>query len=225
MTDIDNYNADQDMVVLMTIHAAKGLEFHTVFLVGLEEGIFPGNQSIYATEKDMEEERRLMYVGITRAKRKLYLTNAYQRLLFGMTNRNRPSRFVGEIPEDCVEITSSRPAFGGFGGQSAGTKSFGSSYGGSGFAGGSRSFGTSAVTPAYAPAKKPTTGFGASFAAKTSGGSVVPFKKGDRVKHKTFGGGLIVDAVPTGGDVLLTIAFDSIGNKKLMQKFAKLEKE
>jgi DNA helicase-2/ATP-dependent DNA helicase PcrA len=76
MTDIDNYNADQDMVVLMTIHAAKGLEFHTVFLVGMEEGIFPGNQSIYASEKDREEERRLMYVGITRAKRKLYLTNA-----------------------------------------------------------------------------------------------------------------------------------------------------
>jgi DNA helicase-2/ATP-dependent DNA helicase PcrA len=222
MTDIDNYNADQDMVVLMTIHAAKGLEFHTVFLVGMEEGIFPGNQSIYASEKDMEEERRLMYVGITRAKRKLYLTNAYQRLLFGMTNRNRPSRFVGEIPEECVETTSSKPSFGSFGSPSFG----GSSYGGNPYGGASRSSNRPTASPsAYTKPKTPSSGFGSPFTAKPSGGSITPLKKGDRVKHKTFGGGVIVEAVPTGGDVLLTIQFDSIGSKKLMQKFAKLEKE
>jgi DNA helicase-2/ATP-dependent DNA helicase PcrA len=163
-----------------------------------------------------------MYVGITRAKRKLYLTNAYQRLLFGMTNRNRPSRFVGEIPEECVEITSSRPSFGGFGSPSFG----GSSYGGNSYSSASRSTNKSSVsTSSYTKPKTPSSGFGSSFAVKPSGGSITPLKKGDRVKHKTFGGGVIVEAVPTGGDVLLTIQFDSIGSKKLMQKFAKLEKE
>ncbi len=206
MTDMDNYNADQDMVVLMTLHSAKGLEFHTVFIAGLEEGIFPGNQSIYATEKEMEEERRLMYVGITRAKRKLYLTNAYQRLLFGMTNRNRPSRFVGEIPSECIESLSSGNSFG-----------YSSQFS-------SPRFSFASQTPPSAS----SSAIAATSVKKQSaqsGGSVVPLKVGDRVKHKTFGGGLVVGAVPTGGDVLLTIAFDSIGTKKLMQKFAKLEKE
>ena len=205
MTDMDNYNAEQDMVVLMTLHSAKGLEFHTVFMVGMEEGIFPGNQSIYAPEKEMEEERRLMYVGITRAKRKLYLTNAYQRLLFGMTNRNRPSRFVTEIPTECVENTAPINPFGFSPRQTAPTFSFG------------------AQTPKESSSTpiRPN-GFGASEKAVAS---VTPLKVGDRVTHKTFGGGLVVGAVPTGGDVLLTIAFDSIGTKKLMQKFAKLEKE
>ncbi len=205
MTDMDQYNAEQDMVVLMTLHSAKGLEFNTVFIVGMEEGVFPGNQSIYATDKEMEEERRLMYVGITRAKRKLYLTNAFQRLMFGMTNRNRPSRFLTEIPVACVEKTSSGNPF-GFSPQPAPRFAFGTQSP-------ITSFGTTSSTA------KPTP------SAMQSGGDVVPFKVGDRVKHKTFGGGLVVGAVPTGGDVLLTIAFDSIGTKKLMQKFAKLEKE
>jgi len=207
MTDIDQYNSEQDCVVMMTLHSAKGLEFHTVFLVGMEEGIFPGNQSIYAaSEKEIEEERRLMYVGITRAKQKLYLTNAFQRLLFGMTNRNRPSRFLAEIPAEYIENLKKSSAF---------STSFGADFSGVKTA-------SSAPAAYHAKARSASTAFSSVAVSSTA---VTPLKVGDRVKHKAFGGGLVVQAVPTGGDVLLTIAFDSIGTKKLMQKFAKLEKE
>ncbi|MBQ3523169.1 MAG: UvrD-helicase domain-containing protein [Clostridia bacterium] len=102
MTDIDNYNADADTVVLMTLHASKGLEFPVVFIPGMEEGIFPGMQSMYdATE--IEEERRLAYVGITRAKQKLYLLNTRSRIIFGATKFNLPSRFLNELPAECYE--------------------------------------------------------------------------------------------------------------------------
>lgn len=211
MTDIDNYNSGQDSVVMMTIHSAKGLEFDTVFIAGLEEGIFPGTQTIYATDKEMEEERRLMYVAITRAKRKLYLTNAHQRLMFGMTNRNRPSRFVAEIPMSCIDIQSSARSY--FGVTSASTKDF------TGYQKPQTTFGGFTARPGQAYTKPVSSTVSAKAAP------MVSFQVGDRVKHKTFGGGLIVAAVPTGGDVLLTIAFDSIGTKKLMQKFAKLDKE
>ena len=102
MTDIDNYNAQADAVVLMTLHSAKGLEFPIVFIPGMAEGIFPGAQSMYSTQ-EVEEERRLCYVGITRAKQKLYLSHANTRLLFGSTSRNLPSRFLVEIPEHLLE--------------------------------------------------------------------------------------------------------------------------
>jgi DNA helicase-2/ATP-dependent DNA helicase PcrA len=110
---------------------------------------------------------------------------------------------------------------------SFGSPSFGgSSYGGNPYGGASRSSNRPTASPsAYTKPKTSVSGFGSPFTAKPSGGSITPLKKGDRVKHKTFGGGVIVEAVPTGGDVLLTIQFDSIGSKKLMQKFAKLEKE
>ena len=104
VSDIDNYSADADSVVLMTIHSAKGLEFNNVFLVGMEEGIFPGNQTIYGGVDEMEEERRLAYVAITRAKKKLTITNADMRMLYGMTSRNLPSRFVKEIPETLCNL-------------------------------------------------------------------------------------------------------------------------
>lgn len=212
MTDMDQYNAEQDRVVLMTIHSAKGLEFHTVFMAGLEEGIFPGNQSIYATEKEMEEERRLMYVGITRAKRKLYLTNAYQRLLFGMTNRNRPSRFLTEIPLECMEVQAA-----GLSAGSSGVSTFS----------GARVQRADRGTPAFTPRgqQRPAVQRTTPVTAAADAGPKQNFQAGDRVRHKTFGGGLIKEAVPVGGDVLLTIAFDAIGTKKLMLKFAKLEKE
>ena len=102
MTDIDNYNTDADTVILMTLHASKGLEFPVVFIPGLEEGVFPGIQSIYDSS-EIEEERRLAYVGITRAKEKLYLLNARSRMIFGSTKYNRPSRFLEELPKDCCE--------------------------------------------------------------------------------------------------------------------------
>ena len=214
ITDLDNFNADADAVVLMTIHTAKGLEFTNVFVVGMEESIFPGTQSIYAGESEIEEERRLAYVAITRAKRKLYLTNSFSRMLFGMTNRNSPSRFLNEIPESLTNRTAASSPFearefsgGGFS-QKGGRSGFGSTgFTGTSFGGG------------YVKSEKPSFGF-----KKTEAGRV-DFAVGDRVSHKAFGGGLVVDASPVGGDVLLTIAFDKAGTKKLMAKFAKLTKE
>lgn len=102
LSDIDNYNAEADTVVLMTLHSAKGLEFPTVFIAGIEDGVFPGKQALYYPE-DMEEERRLAYVGITRAKSRLYLCTAEMRMLFGSTTYNPPSRFIKEIPEELLE--------------------------------------------------------------------------------------------------------------------------
>lgn len=107
ITDIDSYNEDEDSVVLMTLHSAKGLEFPVVFIVGMEEGIFPGAQSMFS-EEELEEERRLAYVGITRAKEKLYLVNAQQRMLYGTTSRNMASRFIREIPVSVTEDVSTR---------------------------------------------------------------------------------------------------------------------
>ena len=99
VSDIDSLDNDSDRVIMMTVHSAKGLEFDNVYLIGWEEGVFPGNQTIYAGQAEMEEERRLAYVAITRAKKRLHITNAYTRMLYGMTNRNLPSRFLKEIPE------------------------------------------------------------------------------------------------------------------------------
>ncbi len=113
MTDIDNYDASADSVTLMTLHAAKGLEFPVVFMVGMEEGIFPGMQTLFAeSEEEMEEERRLAYVGITRAEKKLFLLHAHRRLLYGATKFNRPSRFIEEIPDPFLDRrTAVKPAF------------------------------------------------------------------------------------------------------------------
>ena len=105
ISDIDSYNEDEDAVVLMTLHSAKGLEFPVVFIPGMEEGIFPGNQSMF-NEEDLEEERRLAYVGITRAKKKLYLISSQQRMLYGQTSRNMPSRFLREIPSSVIDDQS-----------------------------------------------------------------------------------------------------------------------
>ena len=107
MTDIDNYDEHAQSVVMMTMHSAKGLEFPVVFLPGFEEGIFPGIQAIY-NPGELEEERRLAYVGITRAREELYILNADSRMIFGTTNRNKQSRFSGEIPEELIEKTRAR---------------------------------------------------------------------------------------------------------------------
>ena len=200
MTDIDNYDETADTVVMMTMHSAKGLEFPVVFLPGFEEGIFPGMQAIY-NPGEIEEERRLAYVGITRAREELHILNADSRMLFGSTSRNKLSRFALEIPEELVEKTRARdwkkpepgvktptPAF------VARAKS----------ASAARSFGQ---IPQAAPVQK-------------SGG----FRVGDSVLHKTFGQGVILSATPMGNDVLLEIAFDAAGTKKLMSNFARLQK-
>ena len=119
ISDIDSYNESADQVVLMTIHSAKGLEFPYVFLVGMEEGVFPSEMSKYS-EADLEEERRLAYVGITRAKQELYISNSVTRMLYGRTQRNEPSRFLREIEPEYIEETRSpaleqRSSLGGWG--------------------------------------------------------------------------------------------------------------
>ncbi|MBR1532114.1 MAG: ATP-binding domain-containing protein, partial [Eubacterium sp.] len=212
----DSYNEDDDCVVLMTLHSAKGLEFPVVFIPGMEEGIFPGNQSMYSDE-ELEEERRLAYVGITRAKERLYLINARQRMLYGTTNRNIASRFLREIPEDVTEDKTVREQPRSFG--------FGSSY-----SGGSSSFGTPKKPYKYSkttPIGEAKHSSSAAHQFGQTGGAVVSgqtYEIGDTVRHKTFGTGTVLDAKPMGNDTLLEVAFDKAGTKKLMANFAKLEK-
>ena len=210
ITDMDREEEERDRVWLMTMHTAKGLEFPVVFLVGAEEGIFPGTQSIYGEKDDMEEERRLAYVGITRAKNRLYITHASSRMLFGRTERNMPSRFLSEIPDELIEKQESAfsyHAFSGFG------KASGRSYGGT-----RDSFGF------YEEPQKPRTA--PSYAAKAKAAAPVKtagFRVGQRVRHKAFGEGTVISAVAMGNDMMLQIAFDTVGTKKLMSNFAHLE--
>ena len=199
VSDIDSYNDDEDSVVLMTLHSAKGLEFPVVFIPGMEEGIFPGSQAMYS-EEELEEERRLAYVGITRAREKLYLVNARQRMLYGTTNRNMPSRFLREIPEQVTEdvTVQSFRSHAGFTGAKVGQQTQKSSY--------AHKFG-GAKTAKAAPA---ATG--------------VTYAVGDTVRHKTFGTGVVLSTQPMGNDTLLEVAFDRAGTKKLMANFARMEK-
>ena len=223
MTDLDNYNSDTESTVMMTLHSAKGLEFPVVFIVGMEEGLFPGNQVMY-DPTELEEERRLCYVGITRAKEKLYITNARSRMLFGNTSFTRPSRFLGEIPEELTDFERNAPQQTFYGGYS------GSSYGSSSYSGGTKMFSQekSYSKPASAPKNK-ASGFAnggfSSAPKKTATDNIaLDFKVGDTVEHKTFGKGMIVSAKAMGGDMLLEIAFDTCGTKKVMAKMAKLTK-
>ena len=217
ISDIDNYDNEADTVTLMTLHSAKGLEFDTVFLVGLEEEIFPGAQSIFGGEAEMEEERRLCYVGITRAKRKLYITNAYVRMLFGQTKRGRPSRFIRELPEDCLEVKGYSPfsvpsgnsygSSGSYGSHSSYAGSF--SYGGNEFSG-FNDYSAPKTTTTVKPTQK------AAPTGKT-------YKVGSAVRHKAFGEGIIINATPMGNDTLLEISFSKAGTKRVMANFARLE--
>ncbi len=228
MTDIDNYNADSDSVVMMTLHSAKGLEFPVVFIVGMEEGLFPGNQVMY-DPSEIEEERRLCYVGITRAKEKLHITNARTRMIYGNTSITRPSRFISEIPEELTDSNLNSPQQGYFGGFSS-QKSFGSSYGGgygtkqssasqrSGFSGTQKS-NTSSSAHGFSRG-----GFSNNTVTKKTEPVKLDYKVGDTVEHKTFGQGLIINANSVGGDMVLEIAFDNCGTKKIMAKMAKLKK-
>ena len=205
MTDIDNYNAQTDAAVLMTIHSAKGLEFPVVFLPGMEEGIFPGIQSMYSGD-DIEEERRLAYVGITRAKKRLFISHAQTRMLFGTTSRNIPSRFVVEIPDALTEKTgrrqSSQMSFGQLVRGDYEREEARQVHSGNGYLARQRA----AVQKAADTAPK------------------AAYKAGDAVKHKVFGKGVIVSSKPMGNDSMLEIAFESAGTKKLMANYAKLEK-
>ena len=193
MTDIDNYNEEADTVVLMTLHSAKGLEFPVVFIPGMERGIFPGIRSLYSAS-EMEEERRLAYVGITRAKERLYLTHARTRMLYGSTSHNAPSPFLEEIPEGLVEekrkvtLSQQKPS----------------------------------VQRATKPKKTFDHSFGP--AAPKPSAPAGSYRVGDTVGHKLFGTGVVLSAQPMGNDTLLEIAFEKAGTKKLMANFARLTK-
>ncbi|WP_419056504.1 ATP-dependent helicase [Hominenteromicrobium sp.] len=203
ITDIDNYDNNADSVVLMTVHSAKGLEFPVVFLPGMEENIFPGMASVYVPS-EVEEERRLAYVAITRAKEELYIFHAESRMIFGMTNHNRVSRFVEEIPETLIEHTRSRD----YSARPVSMPSFG----------GAKPFGEAPKTKSVAEAG----GFTPKPRVKPAPAGT--YRVGDTVLHKAFGTGLIVSATPMANDTLLEVAFDKVGTKKLFANFARLTK-
>lgn len=211
VSDIDSYNADDDCVVLMTIHAAKGLEFPVVFIPGMEEGIFPGNQSFYSTE-ELEEERRLAYVGITRARQRLYLLNSRQRMLFGQTSRNPQSRFVKEIPPEVVEDKTIKQT------------SFGGGYSQSGFGTPKKPYKYSTATPIGESHRASSSAHQFGAVGNTAQKTGDTYSVGDTVKHKTFGTGVVLSAQTMGNDTMLEVAFDKAGTKKLMANFARLEK-
>lgn len=214
ISDIDSYNEDEDAVVLMTLHSAKGLEFPVVFIPGMEEGIFPGNQSMFS-EEDLEEERRLAYVGITRAKKKLYLISSQQRMLYGQTSRNMPSRFLREIPSSVIDDQSV-----------VARRSTGFTSAHSGFSSGARG-GSSYTSSSKIGSARQSSNSAHKFgqAGNAAQNSNVDYKVGDTVSHKSFGTGTILTITPMGGDMLLEVAFDKAGTKKMMANYARLEKK
>lgn len=214
ISDIDSYNEDEDAVVLMTLHSAKGLEFPVVFIPGMEEGIFPGNQSMFS-EEDLEEERRLAYVGITRAKKKLYLISSQQRMLYGQTSRNMPSRFLREIPSSVIDDQSV-----------VARRSTGFTSAHCGFSSGARG-GSSYTSSSKIGSARQSSNSAHKFgqAGNAAQKSNVDYKVGDTVSHKSFGTGTILTITPMGGDMLLEVAFDKAGTKKMMANYARLEKK
>lgn len=219
-TDLDSASTD-NCVTLMTMHSAKGLEFPSVYVVGMEEGIFPGNRAV-GDDEELEEERRLCYVAMTRAKEKLTLTNARQRMLFGRTTPNAPSRFLNEIPAENVNWLSkpsAEPRSRYDEDYAAGYGSFGRS---SGFGSGYGSRGGSVTTGFSGTVARPTHPKTAvSAAAKPAAGKpTLQLSAGDQVNHKTFGDGMVISVTPMGGDALIEVAFEQVGTKKLMLKTA-----
>lgn len=218
-TDLDSHDPDEDAVVMMTMHSAKGLEFPTVFVVGMEEGIFPGLRAIGEAE-EMEEERRLCYVALTRAKERLYLTCASQRMLFGRTSSNRPSRFAGEIPGELLDQSGRSyldPAPAGDGWEdefdqtpqvSTCREPYRPAYGG-----GERRGTYTPPRPAKSAPVRPA------FPSAGPGPALPEYQKGDMLEHKAFGRGMVTSTQKVGGDTLLEIAFDGVGTKRLMLKF------
>ncbi|MGX7196188.1 DNA helicase PcrA [Enterococcus olivae] len=196
-SELDNYEEETTQVTLMTLHAAKGLEFPVVFLIGMEENVFPLSRSLME-ESELEEERRLAYVGITRAEEKLYLTNAFSRTLYGRTQYNRASRFLEEIDEDLLESTSSRPTQPV---QSRGT------------------FNPKVFKPVYQqPAQKTVS------SKKETGGDANEWRAGDKVSHKKWGTGTVVRVSGQAKDLELDVAFSQQGVKRLLAAFAPIEK-
>ena len=230
-SDIDNLEDQEDSVTLMTLHSAKGLEFPVVFLVGMEEGIFPGYKSI-GEPKELEEERRLFYVGITRAKQYLYLTCAKHRTIFGSTSYNQVSRFVKEIPEELLEgyaevverNTSNNDEFKDFGyrwsygkGQTVKTYKIDEPE--------VKSVASSIVDtkPKNNFQFRTAESFLNTIKNKDEGIDLSKYQVGQRVYHKKFGEGVITKLEKEDDDIKVDLEFDKVGHKRLMAKFAGLE--
>ncbi|WMJ23490.1 3'-5' exonuclease [Paludicola sp. MB14-C6] len=193
-TDLDTVNSSDDSVIMMTMHSAKGLEYKSVFVIGLEEGLFPSYMSSNSAE-ELEEERRLAYVALTRAKQKLYLTNSAQRMLFGRTSRNLPSRFLKEIPTDLIELVDDTQKAFGYAPRPEKPK------------------------PVYKPELEGMVGV-----QKQVEKATISYTIGDFVEHKMFGKGKVVSMTKMSNDTLVEVVFDKVGTKKIMANFAKLNK-
>ena len=232
-SDIDNMEETEETVTLMTLHSAKGLEFPVVFLVGMEEGIFPGYKSI-GEPKELEEERRLCYVGITRAKEHLFLTCSKQRTIFGSTSCNQVSRFLREIPSDLLdgydETLGEKKEISNTFGDSKYSWTYGSKDNGK-----IKTYKIDKNEPKVVAASSNSNNNGFMFRTaesflnnltKKSSGSNVDlsqYKAGVRIYHKKFGEGVISNVEPEGDDLKVDIQFDKVGHKRLMAKFANLE--
>ena len=218
-TDLDSRADGDNCVTMMTMHAAKGLEFPQVFVVGMEEGLFPGNRAM-GDGAEMEEERRLCYVAMTRAREKLTLTNARQRTLYGRTTPCMPSRFLNEIPEENMEwLSKPQPRSESWEERDNdyGDRGYGS-YGGYG-----QRSAAPVVTrrePAEPKAGALRSAAGASKAAPKAAAPRMQIQAGETVEHDAFGRGLVLSVRAMGGDALVEVAFDSVGTKKLMLKMA-----
>ena len=229
-SDLDNMEEAEESVTLMTLHSAKGLEFPVVFLVGMEEGIFPGHQSI-GEPKELEEERRLCYVGITRAKENLFLTCSKKRTIFGSTSCNPMSRFLKEIPQDLLD--GYEEAFESTSSSSFGDSSFKWTYGGNATGGKIKTYSFGDKEPAVAASSNVNNnGFqfrtaesflSALTTKKNTNLDISKYKEGQRVFHKKFGEGTINVIEPEGEDLKVDINFDKVGHKRLMAKYAGLE--
>lgn len=193
LSDIDNYDNNEDAVTLMTLHSAKGLEFPVVFIAGFEEGIFPSNQS-KSEEGGLEEERRLLYVGITRAKKILYISSAKERMMFGNVMFCRPSCFLKEIPEEFLE-SELQPQY-----EPQINKKH-------------------KKEPSYII--PPSQNKNRIMPDIPKAEALPDYKSGQRVKHKKFGEGTVISAESLGNDIKLEIMFDTVGKKVLMAAFAR----
>ena len=232
-SDIDNMEETEETVTLMTLHSAKGLEFPVVFLVGMEEGIFPGYKSI-GEPKELEEERRLCYVGITRAKEYLFLTCSKQRTIFGSTSCNQVSRFLREIPSDLLDgydkALGEKQESNNLFGDSKYSWTYGSKDNGN-----IKTYKIDKHEPSVAAASSNSNNNGFMFRTaesflnnltkKATGTNVdlSKYKAGVKIYHKKFGEGIISNVEPEGDDLKVDINFDKVGHKRLMAKFANLE--
>ena len=245
VADIDNMDESENRVTLMTLHSAKGLEFPKVYLVGLEDGLFPSMMSINSDDKtDMEEERRLCYVGITRAKNELVITSARQRMVNGETRYCKPSCFMEEVPGELLDEERLEPVLGSFGsrnnadsaggfgksgisgeaglpwnqpaGGSARTSTFGKGY---------NAYASGTSQPSSGPGAGRTggnPGFGKAFTVQKA--ASLDYSEGDRVRHIKFGEGTVKSIKDGGKDYEVTVVFDTAGQKKMFASFAKLTK-